>query len=483
LLYLLVTQTFLFCEGTRAKIDEASAFVQQARSLPAEYRADIILRIAASALVQDAKRKQALTEEAFWQAAGAYLPYLQNADRRADSVDTNSVKPNGLEALTLQTRAIRQMLTINREKAFRLFSELPAINIPKLDCSTVFTPDVNAYYETAALLDAAFTPKERSRGDEEEFLEDILSSVDSAAQVPPAMRLIVQVRVQAEQKHDLLALLASRIVQLNRPDREYGGSEQALANSMEDWVPSPMEATSFLPSMRSYIVRHLSASRCTDNLPHSGELPISATAFNRWVIKLDPNHINYRPITREEVKPAGDEGTYQQHLFGTSSQALEIKESLQWLTHGNRVRDGRLLAWTPAERNTQEWLTHYDDADKLIHTLNEDDETSPEAFFCMKADNLNLLAALAPPSVRRENAMEEYIDFLENYYPSIQNRNLWFTMFRYMLYTGRFSSDSDDRRWILQRLSSSKNSVIALYASLELRIGPPDQNIKKSSSH
>jgi hypothetical protein len=69
--------------------------------------------------------------------------------------------------------------------------------------------------------------------------------------------------------------------------------------------------------------------------------------------------------------------------------------------------------------------------------------------------------------------MSEYIEFLEDYYSSIENPNLWFTMFRHMLYTARFSEDPANKLWILQRLGRSTNPIVSLYAKVELTIGPP----------
>lgn len=49
-------------------------------------------------------------------------------------------------------------------------------------------------------------------------------------------------------------------------------------------------------------------------------------------------------------------------------------------------------------------------------------------------------------------------------------------MFRHMLYTARFSSDLGEKMWILNQLSKSENPVIAIYADLERRIGPPGES-------
>jgi hypothetical protein len=44
-----------------------------------------------------------------------------------------------------------------------------------------------------------------------------------------------------------------------------------------------------------------------------------------------------------------------------------------------------------------------------------------------------------------------------------------------MLYTARFSDDPKDKTWILNELARSSNAVMALYAKLETRIGPPSE--------
>jgi hypothetical protein len=210
-------------------------------------------------------------------------------------------------------------------------------------------------------------------------------------------------------------------------------------------------------------------------MPAAAALSKSVEQFNRLVAELDPAESRCKRISAEEAKPAGDEGTYQQNLAGQSLQSQAIEDSLRWLTHGDRVRDGKVLPWTVEERSRQEWLEHYDDAVKLVHDLKDSDEPSPQAFFCTKADALNALATLAPPGPTRDRAMDEYREFLEMYYPSIQNPNLWFTMFRHMLYTARFSEDPKNRAWMLGQLARSTNPIIAVYARLESCIGPPSE--------
>jgi hypothetical protein len=453
---------------------EVLALVDQGRALPAEFRADILLRLAQSSLITQTPWKQELIEEAFWSGSHASLPYLQRADGRSDSVATNAVRANGLEAMTLQARAVQQMLPLNPGKALQLFDQIQPTTLPKLACSNPLTPDVAAYYQTAALVFRnSFTAKQRANGEDRLLLKRLVASVDAPAQVPPVMEMVFAVNLAPDQRRDLLSLLTANLQDINRSDREYGAAETALVSAIASDGIRPPEAAIFLPALRSYIVRHLKGHRCTDNMPAAGRIAKSGEQFNSLAAKLDPTESRWTRISAEEAKPAGDDGTYRQDRTGRSERSQAVTEALKWLTHGNRVRHGEVLRWTLEERSSPKWLGRYDDAAKLVHELKEDDEASPEALFVMKSDALNFLAALGPPGQSRDKALEEYREFLEEYYPSIENVNLWFTMFRHMLYTARFSEDPKNRAWILDGLARSSNPIIALYSKIETSVGPP----------
>lgn len=456
---------------------EVSILVDQARALPAEFRADSLLRLANSSLVTPASRKQELIEEAYWSGSHASLPYLQHADGRSDSVIQNVVRANGLEALTLQARAVQAMLPLNPVKALRLFDQMPTLGLPKLNCSIATTPDVIAYYRTGMFLfQSAYTAKQRTNGDDLALLRQFVGSVEAPAQVPPALEMLFAVKLASDQRRDLLSLLAAQLQEISRSDREYGAAEAALISAMASDQIGQSDTAVLLPALRSYIVRHVSAHRCTDNLTVAGKMAKSAVQFNVLVVKFDPTESRYKPISAEEAKATGDDGTYQKNPTGQSPNSQAVTEALRWLDHDESVPGSQVVRWTLKQRSSEDWLEHYDDAAKLVHDLKETDESSAEGFFCMKADALNLLATLLPPGPTSDKAMEEYREFLEEYYPSIQNPNLWFTMFRHMLYTARFADNPKEKAWILDELARSSNPIIALYARLETRIGPPAES-------
>ena len=309
---------------------EVLSIVDQARALPPEFHADTLLRLANSPLIAQASWKQELIEEAYWSGSHAFLPYLQHAGGRSDSVAENAVRANGLEALTLQTKAVQEMLLLNEEKAVRLFDQMPPLTLPKLNCTTVSTPDVTAYYQTAvSLFEGAFTAKQRTNGADIAMLQQLVGSIEAPVQVPPALEMLFAVRLVSDQRRDLLSLLADRLQEVSRSDREYGAAETALASAM-DHIGRPDTAV-LLPALRSYIVRHVSAHRCADNLAAAGKMTKPAEQFNALAAKFDPTESRYKRISAEEAKPTGDDGTYQRELQSAQSQA--VTEALRGLDH------------------------------------------------------------------------------------------------------------------------------------------------------
>src|ERR1051326_2265246 len=86
--------------GQSKRSAEVLTLVDQTNSLPAEFRADTLLRIALSKLVTDAKWKKELIEEAYWSATHATLPYAQGAQIPSDLVAANSFRANRSEEHT-----------------------------------------------------------------------------------------------------------------------------------------------------------------------------------------------------------------------------------------------------------------------------------------------------------------------------------------------------------------------------------------------
>jgi len=450
--------------ATPQRPPESVALVEQAASLPREFSADTMLRLASSSLVQEPKWKKDLVEEAFWAGAHAPLPYQQWADRM-DSLPTRAVKPNRMEALTLQARAVETMLRLDPARALQLFGMMRPLKLPDPDCSEAYTPDVTIYYRVAAeIFEQAFSEKERKDGDDIAFLKQRIAGIDSPFQLAPALKTILGLKLAPEQRTALLIAFAGALDRTSGSDRGYGAMEAAL---VPEAFPEMADAPAFLTALRAYIVRQVRGRRCSDHLPASGKLPLSVEQFNALATKLDPAHDHFKLIAPEEIIPAGVGGTYQSQLLWKSRPARNLLAALQWLHHGDPGANPQERLLTLEERSKDLWLQHFQETLKLMDDWKEEDEASPEEYFCMASDALNDLAALAPPGRIRNRAMSAYLEFLEEHYANIENHNLWFTQFRQMLYRARFSKDPAEKAWILHAMERSNNPIISLYSKLE----------------
>src|ERR1017187_4329541 len=99
------------CATTRPAV--FADLADRARSLPPEFAADALLRIADSPNVTDVAWKREVLEDAFHLAAGAQQPF---ARRNGTGWPTNPFDKSyaqGMDACTLQSKAVDAMLTID----------------------------------------------------------------------------------------------------------------------------------------------------------------------------------------------------------------------------------------------------------------------------------------------------------------------------------------------------------------------------------
>ena len=461
---------------------ETMGLIDQARALPPEFSADTLLTLAASRLITQREWKLQLIEEAFSTAAHAQVPYPFICHGPVDVIQCQETDDRGITALGLQTRAIEAMLDLNQQRALAMFQELAPPRISAVTCQDIVTPDVSAYYQTAAkVFERGFTPKQREKEDDLHLLETAIASMQSPAHVAPVMQMLSAVKVTGEQRKALLARFAVVLDGVSGSDRIFRLTEWAIVPAAfpetleprrlpRPFLPEAPDVAMYLPALRSYIARQLGGPRCSDRAT-PGKLPQSATNFNTLAAKVDPAALLYKPISEEEAKPLKDDGTYKYDLPWKSQRSKDVLEAERWLQHGNRQLPDSERFWTLEERSTDEWIARYQDTMKLLAGWKEEEEVSADTHYWLVAQAYSMLARLIPPGPARENAMGVYLNFLETHYTSVKSRNLWFVWVRNLLDSARLAKDPAEREWILDHLVRSANPVIALYANLNRLAG------------
>ena len=446
---------------------ETLGLVDQARGLPPEFSADTLLRLAGSRLISEVKWKQELIEEAFRSGAHAQLAFRRKSVSHTDTRHSHEAWDHGLEALTLETRAVEAMIPLDSLRARAMFEEIVLPELPNPTCQDPLTPNVDAYYETALkVFESGFTEKERQKGEPLHFLESKVQTMQAPEQVPAVGRLILEAKISTAERERLLTGFAVALDRVKGSDRVYTRTEFELLRTLSSVLRAGYNIGALVPAMRSYVVRQVSGARCTENGSEKGP-GNSVRDFNAVVDRLNASGADYKKISPEESKPLKDEGTYKLDDFWQSARSKQVLESLRWLNHGNRDLPDDKRFWTLEERSSMEWNSHYVDTLKLIEGWKEDEEPSPEDYCAMKAQVYMSLAQLVPPGKTRDNAMGMYRSFLEQSYFLIENHNFWFTDVRFMLNNARAAKDPSDRDWMLDELSRSASPVFALYARLE----------------
>jgi hypothetical protein len=299
--------------------------------------------------------------------------------------------------------------------------------------------------------------------------------------VKPAIKLIFTVNVTPEQRQQLMTKLAGALMRIDGTARVFGAATFQLVpvsapvnlppgvNGVPPLLEAPtgqlpsqvvLAAPILLPALRAYILRHDSSQRCSERI-RAGDLPSVIKDFNYLISKLDPNEYLYKPITQAEVNSVKDSGTYVRHSWWESDRSRQVLSALQWLNHGNRNLPDSQRFFTPEERATVEWNTHFTDTLKLIEGWREGEEDSPEDWFGMVSEAYELLAEKGAPGKQRDAATSRYLNFMETNYTRFEH-NLWFTQLH-----GQWRSKDS---WMIEQFTSSANPVMELYASVTKRI-------------
>ena len=204
--------------------------------MPAEFAADTLLRIAAASRTADPTWKRQLIEDAFRIAAGAPEPYARRAWLRSRGGLAEKAFAQGLDACTLQCRAVGAMLALDPKKARPLREQIPPPRVPHLSCEDALVSDVSAFYATlGAVVQQGFSPKEVAQEEQLHLSERYVPDLTSPVQAGPIASLLAGAAVSSVQLEGLMDSFASALKQLSGDGRAFSAtiSGQSDAASVE----------------------------------------------------------------------------------------------------------------------------------------------------------------------------------------------------------------------------------------------------------
>ena len=420
--------TLLWAEP-RKLLQPYQSILDLAQSTPPEFAADALLRVVESGKIADRDAKRDLVEQAFRLAGAAKFP-LRMRGIPGSMVDTRSGYMSKaydlkLDALSLQSRAVRDMLPIDKTKARELFFAIPKPVLQPLTCDDPLFYQVDDYYQALGLVvDGAFTDKERAKEEHVNFLLDYLSQAMSPLQLAPLARVIKSAGITPAQREILWNRLGGMLENLQADDRSFSASVADLSLM----VPAELRPTFEKFQQRS--------TGCKDDAQTSalfGATPASTTP------KVD---------------------RYWQSV--ATHMLLEGGKKLRFGPEGSVLTD--------ADRATREWQQQLTDYLNQLADWGPSQEKSEADYYHQKCVIYEALIELIPASPERDKTLQSYLSFVANSNLQQDSPVEWFMHVHSMLERVRATRSGEPVK-MLNAFQNSGNPVLALYATLEKTFG------------
>ncbi len=395
--------------------------VDLSRAAPPEFAADALLRLIESGKVVDRDHKRRLTEEAFRLADSATFRVRMRAlpgipqDTRSGLLS----RAHGLQldSLSLQSRAVKDMLAIDVPKARELFEEIPPPALTPLSCDDALVYDLTNFYQIlGAIVNRSFTEKERAKQDHVNFLLGYLARVSSPLQFPPLADVIGTVSVTPAQREVLWSKFYGLLESMPPDGRAFsvlaaGGAQQRA-------------------ELQAYLDKNRSAGCPGDRVSSS------ATASTP---KLD------RYWQSQEAQTLFADGTKLR--FNSAKQPL-----------------------SDSDRATPEWRQQLADYMSELANWGPSGEKSEADYFHQKCLVFVNLVDLIPPGPDRDEVVAAFVDFISNSGLELQSPVEWYLEANTMLERVRGAGAGEPDK-VREAFEGSGDPVLSLSNELEKLLG------------
>jgi hypothetical protein len=469
-------------EQRRKQYPDLSRLVELAQSVPPEFSADILLRVATCARLHDTVWKRELLEQVFECANQVQQPVrlrvinqglidfaLSRADMRSLGFDQR------LDRLSLESAAVRGMLEVDKGKALEMFQTAILPARPPRTCGDALVYDVSDYYSTLTqVADSAFSAKERSRGLHVELLNYAIGGIRAQAEVAAMAKVLSSARLAPEELHLLAGSFAAALDRIPPDDRSFSSAVEATDRELRKLVETlrgkGISAEDLIATYRQYLVRNFTGNRCAHKSEEDSALPV-IESFNENLASV--TNANLAPLTADQIKPASVEGQAKLDPFFDDAELGRGWDQYLQLALGKGQEDVFAEPLSDEQKDTAEWRTQFDDF------LRQVDELKPAAgepeyrYFYRKATALEVLLRTAPPGPERDKVVQQFIAFLAGAAFQQESPLEWFAQLYRTASAVKELSESEYRK-LLAEMQRSGNPVLALYAIAE-RTVPSNQ--------
>jgi hypothetical protein len=464
---------------------ELESLVATARTLPAEFSADALIRLSGIEALERTRRID-LLDEAFHKAAQAEQRFkLRSAITGLPAPVAFQTKANqqDLAGLDLQARAVAAMLPLDAAKARRLFQAIAAVQLSPRKCDDYMVVDLNGFYHSMEAAEHSFSDGEKQGGEAARFLRPY-TAVTSAIQVGPMAAVLAESGLGDADFSALVQAFAAAIGKIRGDDRSFTSSYTAgvrigaLATECKRRKVSPLP---LLEAYRLYLVANFSGARCADDDRMQGDVIMASNAeamaefqavdiasyFNQK-LRMDP----LQPIQEAESTPSILEGVVTGMRVCVDEECTAVSEALRSLMLGSNN--------TPvpaADKETEDWRKRQHDLLEKMAAWETGQRTSAAEHFREKVLLYNQLLSVSPAGESHDAVFRAELNYLIKGRKEAANRIEWFLPVNALV--ARAALDPVGSAALREEMQKSADPIVALYTRLE-RAAPRSPGILTS---
>lgn len=456
------------------KLAEIENFIQYAQSVPPEFSADLLIQVVESGKIKERKRRQDLLIEAFYTAAKAKQP-LKLAALPGGVVDSRSgYQANafrlGLDSLSLQCRAIKALLLLNKQKARQLFEEIK-LKLDPLNCDNSLAYDVGSFFETAlGIAQTAFASEEIQRGEHIHFVENQLSKINSSNLIQPAIKVLVSLKTTNLELARLGRTFSIALAKVQTDDRAFSAPWNSTTSAMEQMVSTfnqrGLPSDEILESYRSYLINQLTAQRCAETDGGRNRKTLETDLVTHFNDRLRSfAYKNIAPISEDEIKPGRREGSIRDEPYWTSAKSkstLSAMRRLRFSSTGNEFSDN--------EKESAEWQSRLSQLMRELASWVATDEKSEEDYFHQKCVISYALIKVIPADNKyaglRDEALRDFAALLSSSQLQKERPAEWFLHAKILIDRAN-TAQPPERDKLIPLIYNSRSTILHLYVQKE----------------
>lgn len=440
------------------KRDQAIELIQaDAASVPAEFEADILLKLSSLSKVDQEWRRE-LLDTAYMRAYAAPEQHRRTTTQQLPPDSRQGAQlfayAAALTRVTLQVRAVELMVLVDPLHARDLFEWID-LNLGPGACTDPLVPSVDEYY--TALGQIARLAYRDNRADSLNFFELYLWRAHLPSEMPAVARAIQRFPRGMTDGAYLEGLL--RLILLGSSNDAPGFASAAL-DIMAKMADLQIEDTGLgilgsnvMEATRAYLLGQLKAPRCADNATAS----VTPSTFNA-ALRRTKADFDVRPMDADAAKFASTTlGVARIDGFWQTADAARLHDAAV------RLRGPEGAVYPLRVRQTDVWRA---EADRLLTDVERWSGVSERIegdYFYQKAVLFTWMLDLMPASQLRTRALRAFVEFLRRTETDVNRRMLWFAFVNRLLEM----SHGPYRGSVLAAMEESHQPVLALYARLE----------------